>query len=199
MLFCLTRIRTTALWPVHLEKGAHARVSKQPVKVPLNHAERGALTCGHVMSNFGPSPTPRLWGRALASPGVPDRRRRAGDVQAGGASGKQGSGKLGRASQEGVFQEGAFTERRRQDGLGLLPPARTPEQRYRRERANKVGGFVLVLIGSFVVGSSLALLGRQLGPEFGFSLTLGVLVLSQGLWLIGRRDRRRHDRRDRRR
>ena len=130
-------------------------------------------------------------------------------MQAGGASGKQGSGQLGsgqlgsgqlgRASQEGVFQEGAFTERRRQDGLGLLPPARTPEQRYRRERANKVGGFVLVLIGSFVVGSSLALLGRQLGPEFGFSLTLGVLVLSQGLWLIGRRDRRRHDRRDRRR
>ena len=195
-------------------RGAQAGVSKQPVKVALNHAERGALTCGHVMSNFGPSPTPRLWGRALASPGVPDRRRRAGDVQAGGASGKQGSGKqgsgqlgsgqlgsgqLGRASQEGVFQEGAFTERRRQDGLGLLPPARTPEQRYRRERANRVGGFVLVLIGSFVVGSSLALLGRQLGPEFGFSLTLGVLVLSQGLWLIGRRDRRRHDRRDRRR
>lgn len=185
-------------------RGAQAGVSKQPVKVALNHAERGALTCGHVMSNFGPSPTPRLWGRALASPGVPDRRRRAGDVQAGGASGKQGSGKLGpgqlgRASQEGVFHEGAFTERRRQDGLGLLPPARTPEQRYRRERANRVGGFVLVLIGSFVVGSSLALLRGQLGPEFGLSLTLGILVLSQGLWLLGRRERRKQGMQDRRR
>ena len=154
------------------------------------------------MSNFGPSPTPRLWNRTLASPGVPNHGRRAGDVQAGGAAGQrtgqQRTGRQGDASQEGVFQEGAFRDRRRQDGLGLLPPARTPEQRHRRERANRVGGFVLVLIGSFVVGGSLALLGKQLGPEFGFSLTLGLVVLSQGLWLIGRRDRRRHDRRDRR-
>ncbi len=166
------------------------------------------------MSNFGPSPTPRLWNRALASPGLPDRRRRAGDVQVGGASGRQESGRqesgwqesgrLGRASpgdtsQEGVFQEDAFRERRRRDGLGLLPPARTPEQRYRRERANRVGGFVLVLIGSFMVGGSLALLRGQLGPEFGFSLALGMLVLSQGLWLLGRRERRKHSRQDRRR
>ncbi len=97
-----------------------------------------------------------------------------------------------------MFQEGAFTERRRRDGLGLLPPASTPEQRYRRERANKVGGFVLVLIGSFVVGGSLALLQGQFGPEFGFSLTLGLLILSQGLWLLGRRERRKHSRQDRR-
>ena len=150
------------------------------------------------MSNFGPSPTPRLWNRTLASPGVPDHGRRAGDVQAGGAAG-QGTGRQGDTSQEGVFQEGAFRERRRQDGLGLLPPARTPEQRYRRERANRIGGFVLVLIGSFVVGGSLALLRGQLGPEFGFSLTLGLLVLSQGLWLLGRRERRRQGMQDRRR
>ena len=165
------------------------------------------------MSNFGPSPTPRLWNRTLASPGVPEHGRRAGDVQAGGAAGqetgrqgaehqgtgRQGTGQQGTMSQEGVFQEGAFRDRRRQDGLGLLPPARTPEQRYRRERANKVGGFVLVLIGSFVVGGSLALLRGQLGPEFGFSLTLGILVLSQGLWLLGRRERRKQGMQDRRR
>ena len=155
------------------------------------------------MSNFGPSPTPRLWNRTLASPGVPDHGRRAGDVQAGGAAGQgtgqQRTGQQGTMSQEGVFQEGAFRDRRRQDGLGLLPPARTPEQRHRRERANRVGGFVLVLIGSFVVGGSLALLRGQLGPEFGFSLTLGILVLSQGLWLLGRRERRKQGMQDRRR
>ena len=92
------------------------------------------------MSNFGPSPTPRLWNRTLASPGVPEHGRRAGDVQAGGAAGqetrrqgaehqgtgRQGTGQQGTMSQEGVFQEGAFRDRRRQDGLGLLPPARTP-------------------------------------------------------------------------
>ncbi len=155
------------------------------------------------MSNFGPSPTPRFRNRALVSFSVPDHRRRAGDVRTGGASGQQESGRQRPASskdtsQEGVFQESAFTERRRRDGLGLLPPASTPEQRYRRERANKVGGFVLVLIGSFVVGGSLALLQGQFGPEFGFSLTLGLLILSQGLWLLGRRERRKHSRQDRR-
>ncbi len=150
------------------------------------------------MSNFGPSPTPRLWNRTLASPGMPDHRRRAGDVQAGGAAGQE-TGRQGDTSQDGTFQEGAFTERRRRDGLGLLPPARTPEQRYRRERANRVGGFVLVLIGSFVVGGSLALLRGQLGPEFGFSLTLGILVLLQGMWLLGRRERRKQGVQDRRR
>ncbi|WP_310583970.1 hypothetical protein [Deinococcus sp.] len=148
----------------------------------------------------------------------PDHRRRAGDVRTGGASGQQESGQQesgqqesgqqesgrrnpaspGHTSQEGASQEGAFTERRRRDGLGLLPPARTPEQRYRRERANRIGGFVLVLIGSFVVGGSLALLQGQFGPEFGFSLTLGLLILSQGLWLLGRRERRKHSRQDRR-
>ena len=164
--------------------------------------------CGHAMSNFGPSPTPRFRNRALVSFRGPDHRRRAGDVRTGGASGQQESVRQesGRqrpasskdTSQEGVFQEGAFTERRRRDGLGLLPPACTPEQRYRRERANKVGGFVLVLIGSFVVGGSLAPLQGQFGPEFGFSLTLGLLILSQGLWLLGRRERRKHSRQDRR-
>ena len=123
----------------------------------------------------------------MTSRGMPERRRRAGDRQ-------------GDRFTEGVSGEwGPVFERRRKDGLGLLPPARTPEQRYRRERANKVGGFVLVLIGSFVVGSSLALLGKQLGPEFGFSLTLGILVLSQGLWLLGRRERRKQGMQDRRR
>ena len=122
----------------------------------------------------------------------------AGSVP-GQGNGRQNTGRQGDTSQEGVFQEDAFTERRRRDGLGLLPPARTPEQRRRRERANKVGGFVLVLIGSFVVGGSLALLRGQLGPEFGFSLTLGGLVLSQGLWLLGRRERRKQGMQDRRR
>ena len=160
------------------------------------------------MSNFSPSPTPRFRNRALVSLSGPDHRRRAGDVRTGGASGQQESGQQesGRrnpasprhTSQEGASQEGAFTERRRRDGLGLLPPARTPEQRYRRERANRIGGFVLVLIGSFVVGGSLALLQGQFGPEFGFSLTLGLLILSQGLWLLGRRERRKHSRQDRR-
>ena len=155
------------------------------------------------MSNFSPSPTPRFRNRALVSLSGPDHRRRAGDVRTGGASGQQESGQQesGRrnpASPRHTSQEGAFTERRRRDGLGLLPPARTPEQRYRRERANRIGGFVLVLIGSFVVGGSLALLQGQFGPEFGFSLTLGLLILSQGLWLLGRRERRKHSRQDRR-
>ena len=160
------------------------------------------------MSNFSPSPIPRFRNRALVSLSGPDHRRRAGDVRTGGASGQQESGQQesgrrnpaspGHTSQEGASQEGAFTERRRRDGLGLLPPARTPEQRYRRERANRIGGFVLVLIGSFVVGGSLALLQGQFGPEFGFSLTLGLLILSQGLWLLGRRERRKHSRQDRR-
>lgn len=155
------------------------------------------------MSNFSPSPTPRFRNRTLVSLSGPAHRRRAGDVRTGGASGQQESGRRnpaspGHTSQEGAFQEGAFTERRRRDGLGLLPPARTPEQRYRRERANRIGGVVLVLIGSFVVGGSLALLQGQFGPEFGFSLTLGLLILSQGLWLLGRRERRKHSRQDRR-
>ncbi|WP_407540730.1 hypothetical protein Q0M94_04850 [Deinococcus radiomollis] len=81
-------------------------------------------------------------------------------------------------------------ERRRRDGLGLLPPAMTTEQRRKRERFNRAGGLTLTTAGAFIVGGSLGLLFAQPDVVSWMGVLLGLSMGVQGVSLVGRRDRR---------
>ncbi len=81
-------------------------------------------------------------------------------------------------------------ERRRQDGIGLLPAAVTSEQRRKRERSNRLLALFLILAGGFISGGSLTLLAHRMDPVLPLGLILGVVVLGQGVVLAGRRERR---------
>lgn len=81
-------------------------------------------------------------------------------------------------------------ERRRQDGLGLLPLAMTTEQRQKRERFNRAGGLMLTTAGAFIVGGSFGLLYAQPDVVSSMGVVLGLSMFAQGLSLVGRRDRR---------
>ena len=81
-------------------------------------------------------------------------------------------------------------ERRRRDGLGLLPPARTPQERAYREQLNKVAGLLLVLFGASIVGSSArSMLHGSVVALIG--VALGLVALGRGIYLIARQERRR--------
>ena len=86
-------------------------------------------------------------------------------------------------------------ERRRQDGLGLLPPAMTSEQRQKRERFNQAGGLMLTTAGAFIVGGSLGLLFERPDVVSWMGVLLGMSMFAQGISLVGRHDRRGQSRR----
>lgn len=81
-------------------------------------------------------------------------------------------------------------ERRRRDGLGLLPPAMTPQQQRQRARANRLAAAALIVVGAFVVGGSLSLLVQRSEPVVWLGLIFGGVVVVQGVLLAGRRERR---------
>ena len=81
-------------------------------------------------------------------------------------------------------------ERRRRDGIGVLPPAVSPEQRRKRQRSNRLLAFFLILAGGFISGGSLTLVEHRVDPVLPLGLILGVVVLGQGVALAGRRERR---------
>ncbi|WP_407569694.1 hypothetical protein [Deinococcus altitudinis] len=81
-------------------------------------------------------------------------------------------------------------ERRRQDGLGLLPLAMTPEERQKRERFNRAGGLMLTTAGAFIVGGSFGLLFGRPDAVSWMGVLLGLSMCAQGVSLVGRRERR---------
>ena len=87
------------------------------------------------------------------------------------------------------------TDRRQRDGLGILPRARTPEERETRRRANLMIGGWLIVLGLVATSFSLRHLVRV--PDFNAwtLLLLGAVVLSQGVVLVRRKERRKADRR----
>lgn len=81
-------------------------------------------------------------------------------------------------------------ERRRRDGLGLLPRETDPRRRQARHRANQGLGIALILFGGTVMGCSLAFVQRGEAAHGGLALLLGLVTLLQGVWLVGRQERR---------
>ena len=100
-----------------------------------------------------------------------------------------------------VQQSGAIpdprspTDRRQQDGLGLLPRAKTPEEREARHRANLLIGWWLIALGLVTTLSGLRNLIRTPNPTARVLLILGIIVLVQGVMLVRRKERRKVDRR----
>ena len=82
-------------------------------------------------------------------------------------------------------------DRRKKDGLGLLPVATTPDEREYRARLNKLAGLFLAGFGAFSAGGSSDLLVAGSVQN----AVLGMVMLGQGIYLMGRRDRRRRGRR----
>ena len=87
------------------------------------------------------------------------------------------------------------TDRRQRDGLGLLPRARTPEERKARHRANLLIGWWLIALGLVTTLSGLRNLIRTPNPTARVLLILGIIVLVQGVMLVRRKERRKVDRR----
>jgi len=86
-------------------------------------------------------------------------------------------------------------ERRQKDGLGLLPRVADPRKRRARHRANQVLGAGLTVFGGAVVGCGLAFLHRGEVLHGVLALLLGLITLVQGVWLVGRLERRDRGRR----
>ena len=87
------------------------------------------------------------------------------------------------------------TDRRQRDGLGLLPRARTPEEREARHRANLLVGWWLIVMGLVTILSGLRNLIRTQDVTARVLLILGAIVLVQGVRLVRRKERRKVDRR----
>jgi len=81
-------------------------------------------------------------------------------------------------------------ERRQKDGLGLLPRVADPRRRQARHRANQVLGAALTLFGGAVVGCGLAYIHRGEAVHGALALLLGLILIAQGVWQVGRRERR---------
>jgi hypothetical protein len=88
-------------------------------------------------------------------------------------------------------------DRRQRDGLGLLPRARTTQERQHRARANRAGAFTLIVFGSLVFLASLVLVFLHPASLAWLGVLSGSLILLQGVSLAGRRERRQADRRHR--
>jgi hypothetical protein len=86
-------------------------------------------------------------------------------------------------------------ERRQKDGLGLFPLATTPEERENRTMLNRLIGGLLAGLGSFAAGGGLGLLGPQYTWNATASVILGAAMIGQGVYLIGKRERRQRGRR----
>ncbi|WP_407571196.1 hypothetical protein [Deinococcus altitudinis] len=90
-------------------------------------------------------------------------------------------------------------ERRQKDGLGLLPRATTPEERYRRGQYNQVAIILLIILGGVTALATLELILRQPGlfPSHWPGLVFGLILVAAGVGLAQRPERRREDRRHR--
>ena len=86
-------------------------------------------------------------------------------------------------------------DRRQRDGLGILPRARTPDEAEYRARLNKLGGFFLSCFGALVAGGGGSLLASGFTLNGISGLALGATLFAQGLYVIGKRERRRRGRR----
>jgi hypothetical protein len=86
-------------------------------------------------------------------------------------------------------------DRRKKDGLGLFPLATTPEERENRTMLNRLIGGLLAGLGSFAAGGGLGLLGPQYTWNATASVILGAAMIGQGVYLIGKRERRQRGRR----
>ena len=87
------------------------------------------------------------------------------------------------------------TDRRQRDGLGILPRAKTPEERGARRRANLMVGWWLIVLGLVAILSGLLNLIRTQDVTARVLLILGAIVLVQGVMLVRRKERRKVDRR----
>lgn len=86
-------------------------------------------------------------------------------------------------------------DRRQKDGLGLLPVARNPDEREHRTQLNKLVGLFLAGFGAFIAGGSSNLLVSGSTQNALLGIVLGAGMLGRGIYLIGRRERRRRGRR----
>ena len=86
-------------------------------------------------------------------------------------------------------------DRRQRDGLGLLPRATNSRERKERARANRLVALVLTLFGAFVVVGSLTSLVVHPVALGVLALLLGLFILSQGVLLARRPERRQSNRR----
>ncbi|MGY2892543.1 prepilin signal peptidase PulO-like enzyme (type II secretory pathway) [Deinococcus sp. UYEF24] len=88
-------------------------------------------------------------------------------------------------------------ERRQKDGLGILPRATTPEERYRRGQYNQVAIILLIILGGVTALATLQLILTQppLLPSLWPGLIFGLILVVAGVGLAQRPERRREDRR----
>ncbi|MGY2892526.1 hypothetical protein [Deinococcus sp. UYEF24] len=96
---------------------------------------------------------------------------------------------------EEYFIERRQSVRRKQDGLGLLPVAKTPDERQYRTQLNRLAGLFLAGFGAFIAGGSSKLLTSGSTENAVLGMVLGAVMMGQGLYLVGRRERRRRGRR----
>jgi len=86
-------------------------------------------------------------------------------------------------------------DRRQRDGLGFLPRARTAAERARRERLNRLLGWLTMVFGVVCWVGSLYGLFQFQEVACAFSAFLAVLIALYGLRLVTWRERRKIDRR----
>jgi len=86
-------------------------------------------------------------------------------------------------------------DRRQRDGLGLLPRARTAAERAKRERLNRLLGWLMMVLGVVCWVSSLYCLFQFHEVACAFSAFLAVLIAIRGLQFVTWQDRRKTDRR----
>lgn len=86
-------------------------------------------------------------------------------------------------------------DRRKKDGLGLLPVATSPDERAYREQLNRLSGMVLAGFGAFIAGGSSSLLVSGSTQNAVLGMLLGAVMLGRGLYMVGKRERRRRGRR----
>ncbi|WP_407571197.1 hypothetical protein [Deinococcus altitudinis] len=86
-------------------------------------------------------------------------------------------------------------DRRKKDGLGILPLATSPGEREYRARLNRLTGLLLAAFGAFIAGGSSNLLVSGSTQNAALGMVLGAVMLGQGVYMIGKRERRRQGRR----
>ena len=98
-----------------------------------------------------------------------------------------------------ISNQRAGVDRRQKDGLGLLPRATTPEERYRRALYNQAAIITLVLLGGITALATLQVIYTH--PALLHDLwpgpVLGLILVARGVHLALRPERRRDDRRRR--
>ena len=90
-------------------------------------------------------------------------------------------------------------ERRKKDGLGILPRATTPEERHKREQYNQIASITLISLGGITTLATLQMIYTQPAqlPALWPGPVLGLILFARGMYLALRPERRRDDRRRR--